>query len=349
MTSGLVPSQLPNGARRHRVVAIVVGVLIALGAGFVATSLAGGARVAWHAITLMDPRWLVAALGCEMAAYLMLSCQVRYMAGAPTQVKRAAPIRTALVLFGLGSVLPAAPLEGFAMTGAALTRRRLDRERIVLLLGFTQWFSVGGILALAAVNGLVAVGLSHVPDPYVGVTALSAIGILAVLAATSWLAMRRQAAELIALVGLRLRYWRQCPAPMERRARGAAWHAAAMHVVGRRIDRVVLLGTSVAAWSADGFCLYFALRAAGVDVGIDVLFLAYTIGIVASWVPLVPAGIGVVETVTPLILHAYGVPLPTALAAVLGFRLLATVLPALAGVVALAGLRVGRGPAPVTT
>jgi uncharacterized protein (TIRG00374 family) len=118
-----------------------------------------------------------------------------------------------------------------------------------------------------------------------------------------------------------------------------------MGVAGRRRDRVVLLGTCVAAWTCDGLCLYFALRAMGAEVGVDVLLLAYALGIIASMVPLLPAGIGVVETVTPVILHAYGVPLPTALAAVLGFRMVATVLPAIAGTVALAGLRVGPSPA----
>jgi hypothetical protein len=74
---------------------------------------------------------------------------------------------------------------------------------------------------------------------------------------------------------------------------------------------------------------------------VDVLLLAYTVGIIASMVPLLPAGVGIVETVTPLILHAYGVPLPAALAAVLSFRLFASVLPAVAGALALVGLRVG--------
>jgi hypothetical protein len=49
----------------------------------------------------------------------------------------------------------------------------------------------------------------------------------------------------------------------------------------------------------------------------------------------------------PLVLHAYGVPLPMAVAAVLGFRVLGTVLPAVAGTVALAGLRIGQPARPV--
>jgi uncharacterized protein (TIRG00374 family) len=228
------------------------------------------------------------------------------------------------------------------MVRAALQRRRLEAKRIMLLLGFAQWFSVRGILALAAVDTLVAVSLGHVPPSYTSLALAAAIVTLVALMAMSWLAMRRRFAEVVALATLRIRHWRDTPQARVRRARGAAWHAEAMEVVGGRRDRFILFVTSVAAWTFDGLCLYCALRATGADIGLDVLLLAYTLGILASMVPLLPAGIGVVETVTPLVLHAYGIPLPMAVAAVLGFRVLGTVLPALAGTLALAGLRIGQ-------
>ena len=79
-------------------------------------------------------------------------------------------------------------------------------------------------------------------------------------------------------------------------------------------------------------------------MSIDILLLAYTVGIMASMVPLLPAGVGVVETTTTLILSAFGVPLTTALAAVLIYRLLATVAPAVIGGLAFLGLRLGPVP-----
>jgi uncharacterized protein (TIRG00374 family) len=331
----------PAGRRRWITALVVLG--IGIGFGFVAFSFAELISDAWEVLRAMDLRWIAAALGCEFGAYAFRALHMRYVAG----TRHAAPVRTALVFFGLGNVLPAAPLEGFAMVRAALRRRRLEAKRIVLLLGFAQWFSVRGIFALAAIDTLVALSLSHVPSSYVSLAFAGAVTTLVVLIAASWLSMRQRFAELAALVMLRVRHWRNTPHASVRRARGAAWHAEAMDVVGRRRDRAVLLITSVAAWTADGLCLYCALRATGADIGLDVLLLAYTLGIIASMVPLLPAGIGVVETVTPLVLHAYGVPLPTALAAVIGFRVLATVLPAVAGTVALAGLRIGQ-PAAAT-
>jgi uncharacterized protein (TIRG00374 family) len=326
----------PNERRRWIAALVVLGIVV--GFGFVAFSFTGLVADAWDVLIAMDLRWIAAALGCVVVAYCFRSLHMRVVSG----TWRAAPVRTALVFFGLGNVLPAAPLEGFAMVRAALQRRRLEARRIMLLLGFAQWFSVRGILALAAVDTLVAVSLGHVPPSYTPLALAGAIATLVALMAMSWLAMRRRFAEVVALATLRIRHWRDTPHARVRRARGAAWHAEAMDVVGGRWDRFVLFVTSMAAWTFDGLCLYCALRATGADIGLDVLLLAYTLGIIASMVPLLPAGIGVVETVTPLVLHAYGVPLPMAVAAVLGFRVLGTVLPALAGTLALAGLRIGQ-------
>jgi uncharacterized protein (TIRG00374 family) len=315
--------------------AIAASVVIAM------TTLVGGFGGAWTAIRDMDVRWLALAVVSEVVAYGFLALHVRWVVRDVPDVRRAAPVRTALVLFGLGSVLPAAPLEGFAMAGAALRRRRVDRRRILLLFGFTQWFSVRGLLALGAIDVVLALSLSHVPVPYQAPAIVGAAATLGLLALTSWLSTRRRSAEVVALLLLRIRYWRDCPAAHARRARGAEWHTEAMRVAGRGVDRRILLGTCIAAWIAQGLCLYFAVHATGARIGVDVLLLAYTVGILASMVPLLPAGVGIVETVTPLILHAYGVPLPAALAAVLSYRLFASVLPAVAGALALVGLRVG--------
>jgi putative heme transporter len=329
---------------RRRLLRFAFAIALAASALIAAVTMLGGFGGAWDAAEDLDARWLVAAVACETVAYAFLALHVRWVVRDRPHSSRAAPVRTALVLFGLGSVLPAAPLEGFALAGAALRRRRLDRRRMALLFGFTQWFSVRGLLALAALDVIAALALSHVPVAYEAPAALGAAFTLLFLALTSWLSTRRWCAEAVASMLLRVRHWRNCPDIEIRRAAGAAWHADAMRVAGRGRDRRVLLGTTVLAWTAEGLCLYCALRATGAHVGVDVLLLAYTVGIITSMVPLLPAGVGVVETVTPLILHVYGVPLATALAAVLTFRLIANVLPAIAGTIALAGLRVGAPP-----
>jgi len=116
-------------------------------------------------------------------------------------------------------------------------------------------------------------------------------------------------------------------------------HVLADPTVAASVGASVLL-----AWVFDGMCLFLALDALGVHVTFDVLLLAYTVGAAASFIPFLPAGLGVVETVTPALLHLYGVPWEGALAGLLVYRALGTVLPALVGVGSLATLRVQAPP-----
>jgi len=68
----------------------------------------------------------------------------------------------------------------------------------------------------------------------------------------------------------------------------------------------------------------------------------------ASWVPLLPGGLGIVEAAIPAILHHFGAPLADALAATLVYRAAGTLLPAIAGAIAIPVLRTHRAlPVPV--
>ena len=309
------------------------------GLAFLITSASDVASVQ-RSLAHMALPWVAVAVGMETMSFFWLSIHLRVLAGAPANAARAAPIRLALVVFGLGPVLPAAPAEGLVLAGSALKRRRMDRRRIAVLLGFSQWFSVRGLLCLTSVSLLLALATADIPTPYRAGVAASAGTTIAAVFASTWLLSRRQFAEWVALVAGRLRHPRSCPSALLRRQRGAAWHTLAMHVTRRRIDRFVLLATAIAAWICDGLCLHFALIALGAHVSIDVLLMAYTVGVLASNIPLLPAGFGAVETVTPAILHHYGVPLATAVAAVLVYRFLGTFLPAAAGALAVVSLKV---------
>src|SRR4051812_8223838 len=129
----------PTRSRRRQALRVVFAVAIATSALVAAITILGGFGGAWAAMSDMDPRWLVLGVVCEAVAYAFLAVHVRLVVRDAPHVRRAAPLRTALVLFGLGTVLPAAPLEGFALAGAALRRRRVDRKRIALLFGISQW------------------------------------------------------------------------------------------------------------------------------------------------------------------------------------------------------------------
>ena len=332
-----------QGAARRIVLAVLVAAVVAGVASFAVSS----ASMFAHALRLMrhiELRWAGCAVVAEAASYVALSFHLRYLGGREHNSRRLAPLRLALVVFGLGNVLPAAPAEGIVMASAALRRRRLAKRRAVLVLTLSQWFSAAGLYAVAALDALVVVTLTRVPLPGRPGIALFAAGTLATLFALGWVSSRRGAAEWAAVISDRARFWRPRPPVNESKARGGAWHDALLHVVAGPTGVLYLTATVAIAWLADAACLHFALLALGVRVTPDVLLLAYAAGMVTSMVPMLPAGVGIVESVTPAVLALAGVPVAPALAAIVVYRVVATVLPAAGGLIALGALRVDEPP-----
>jgi uncharacterized membrane protein YbhN (UPF0104 family) len=166
-----------------------------------------------------------------------------------------------------------------------------------------------------------------------------ALVILAVLAVTAWLAARRQTLEFLALAAGAVVFWRPALPASERRAQGAAWHAEIGEVLGSKRSQAGLGGLALASRLADATCFRCALVAVGIHLKPGLFLFAYSVAMITALVPLVPAGLGVVETVVPALLHHAGVPLTTALAGVLAYRALGTLLPAICGTTSLIRLR----------
>ena len=162
---------------------------------------------------------------------------------------------------------------------------------------------------------------------------------LGILALTAWLASRRQTAEWVAVALGRLRFWKPAPPRDVLRAAGAAWWSDAQEVLGNRRNRMAVVLVAAASIACDALCFGFALWAVGVHPRPGELLLVYGAAMIASLVPLLPDGLGTVETVVPLLLHHSGTPLAVGLAAVLVYRAIATVLPAAAGALSLGRLR----------
>ena len=297
----------------------------------------------------MRPSLVAAALVCELLSFVCLGVHLALLAGPAPNIQRLAPFRLAWVLFGLGSVLPAAPAEGLVMAGSALRHRRLARRRRLVVLGVSQFFATASLYALAAVAALIVVTVADDgPFPHSWMLVVGGGTTLALLVLTGLLASRPRFAEVVALAGGRVHHPRSCAPASERRARGRAWHDAVMHVLSDPVTAASVGLSALVAWSLDGMCLFFALRAVGVHVSVDVLLLAYTAGAAASLIPFLPAGLGVVETVTPALLHLYGVGWEGALAGLLVYRAIGTLLPALIGTGSLVSLRVQDPPADVS-
>jgi uncharacterized protein (TIRG00374 family) len=96
-------------------------------------------------------------------------------------------------------------------------------------------------------------------------------------------------------------------------------------------------------WILDAASLWCFIAAFGGLVNPVELFAAYGVANVAGALPITPAGLGVVDSVTPLLLVSFGLTRNVATLGVLGWRLVNFWLPIPAGALAYASLKVPRG------
>jgi uncharacterized protein (TIRG00374 family) len=335
----------PHRARTKRI-RFAIGFLIGVGALYFVISSAGGFEDSFSVLQDAQPSWLAAGALSEALSYVALGLLLRRLVG--VSIDRRTAIGLGLVVSGLGNVLPAAPAEGLTLAGAELRRRDVAPQRTWIALGLMQWFWVRTLFAVAALDALVVVAAAsrrypkHLPGRFtVGAVAVL---ILALVAATAWLAGRRRTLEIAAVAVNRLTFWRDSGTAADARAQGARWHSEMHDVLGSRGEHTAIVVLALASCLADAACFQCALLSVGISLKPALFLFAYAVGMITAMVPLLPNGLGLVETVVPALLHYRGVPLATALAGVLAFRALGTLLPAAAGAVALIRLRLQTAP-----
>ena len=96
-------------------------------------------------------------------------------------------------------------------------------------------------------------------------------------------------------------------------------------------------------WLLDAASLWCFVAAFGKFVNPVELFAAYGIANVAGALPVTPGGLGVVDSVAPLLLVSFGVTRSVATLGVLGWRLVNFWLPIPVGAIAYVSLKVPRG------
>jgi uncharacterized protein (TIRG00374 family) len=330
------------------VIRAVVGLAVAALALTVVITAAGGIDEALDSIRQADVRWVILGLGLEAMSYVFMGLQLHRLVGRPEAVGRLGAIGLGLVIFGFGLLTPAAPAEGLTLVGAELRRRRIDMRRVVLGLGFTQWFGPRSFYALASLFLVVAVLFGHLPVADVWPLLIVAALVVISLVVTARVARSRATAERAAVLLGRLQFWRPAVSAGDRRAAAGTLHDEAMAVMGSHANRVRLVTLSVAAALADAGCLWATLRSVHISLPPDEIYLAVVAGSIATWLPLLPGGLGVVEAAIPAVLHRFGAPLDSALAATLIYRGLGTFLPALAGSVVVVRLRAHRASSTAT-
>jgi uncharacterized membrane protein YbhN (UPF0104 family) len=300
--------------------------LLALGAAgvFVLTAMPGLEAVPKH-LAGADPAWIAGALIFEIASTLAFA--VAFHGAFARRTARRTSASVSMAIQGMNIVLPAGGTGGLAVGAAILDRAGVPRSfaasRTVALFLLTSAVS---FLAIALAGLGVATGLLS-GDAALSLTLLPAAGALLVVAG----------------VVLLPRLLRPADARPEGRLRGAAWNAriylrdgvASSAGLLRDKDGLVIWG-AIGYFAFDVAAIAASFMALGTDgIPIGLLVLAYTLGHAGAIVPLPGSAEGGLIGMFVL----YGVPLTTATAGVLAYRVVHAGVPMVLGLAGLADVR----------
>jgi uncharacterized protein (TIRG00374 family) len=187
---------------------------------------------------------------------------------------------------------------------------------------------------------VVSIPLAGFHPIYVTVAIIGAVLMLAIGAlAFGFIRGARRASRILHAIGDRI------PGLSGDRLERAVLEAAdSLKAMGRdRRTLVMSLTWASLNWILDAASLWCFVAAFGHLVNPVELFAAWGIANVAGALPVTPAGLGVVDSVAPLLLVSFGVTRSVATLGVLGWRLVNFWLPIPAGAIAYASLKVPRG------
>jgi uncharacterized membrane protein YbhN (UPF0104 family) len=316
------PRQVPS--RRNVVLISAIGVVVFLGVLALIGKAAHYDEVL-NAFEAADGRWFPILLGGEVLAFAGYAMAYRGSArthGGPQLpfflAARIAAMSNAGAVVGMG-------FGGLAVDYWALQRAgetRLGAAARVLALNTLEWAVLGGAAAAAATAELVGAGDGGPTELQLGwVAAVAAAYVPAALLTSPGRAAR------IARWGHRGRVH-------ELLATVIAGVVLVREILVRPLHhREAVLG-AVFYWGGLLASLWGALRAFGFSLGVTALVLGFATGYAASMLPLPIGGVGGIDAAMTFSLHFVGVPLATAIAGVLAYRVFTFWLPLVPAAVA---------------
>ena len=235
-------------------------------------------------------------------------------------------LQVSMGAFTISRILPGGGAAGGVFAARRLTRLGIGGPAATLAVGLE------GVLAMVTLGAIVALGS--------GVSALRGIvpGIYAVivLAVTACFAAVLVAGRM-AMVNVRVRerLLRVVDRFAGRRVDVAALRETVVELAVRLPDGRLLLpivAWSAANWGLDIAALWVAFAGLGHAIPVGVLLIGFAAANLLTAFPHTPGGLGVVEVGMAATYIAFDIPAATAIAGVLGYRLIAYWLPVLAGV-----------------
>jgi uncharacterized protein (TIRG00374 family) len=285
----------------------------------------------WPRLSALDPRWLILAIGAEIAhftcTFMLQRLALRTRAWFPVITSQLAGNAITLIV------------PGGAAVGAAVQFRMLAAS------GSDMSSAVGGLAAfsLLGVGGLLALPVFALPVILLGSPVNRSLVSTAVLGAAGFVAFAALGAVVLAY-----------DAPLRRAGRVAQ---RLMNLIRRKRPPLAGLDESLVAqrneiravlgshwWQAlllsagrlafDYLCLLAALRATGSHPRPSLILVAYAVAGIVAMIPVTPGGLGLVEASLTGLLVLAEVDSSQAVLATLGYRLASYWAPLCAGPVA---------------
>jgi uncharacterized protein (TIRG00374 family) len=300
-----------------------------------------GASKDLHLLGQVNPAWLAAGAileGLSLFCYGLLTRAVLPPGAHNPGLSRL--FRIDLSAAAVAHVLPAGTLGSAGIGYRLFTAEGIKGNDAAVMMATKGLGSTVVLNVLLWLSLVVSIPLAGFHPVYVTVAIIGAVVLLAIAALALGITRgARRASRILRAVGDKI------PGLTGERLELAVLDTAASLSALARDRRVLAWSLTWASlnWLLDAASLWCFVAAFGRLVNPVELFAAYGIANVAGALPVTPAGLGVVDSVTPLLLVSFGVTRSVATLGVLAWRLVNFWLPIPAGAIAYASLKVPRG------
>ena len=316
LAPGVRPSALSRRLRgilrralRYSIPLGLLGYAIYSQRGELASALHQLARIRWP--------WFALAAFAEYGSFsYQARMQRRLLSAGGTRIARSTAMALAYAQSAMSLSFPGGPVVSNSYAFRQYRARGADQT-------LSAWvLVVGAIASNTALVVLAVAGAEVTGVGGIGLTIIVSTVLLTVLLGITVLLRRRSGAEMLARRMLR---WLKRHLGRPSGDPDTLVTEASRQLGGIRPSRAdfgLVAMSALLTWATDLFCLTTSYRALGAHAPWPGVIVAYTVGQLASSIPFLPGGIGLVEGGVAATLVAYGTTRPTALGVVMIYRLL---------------------------
>jgi uncharacterized protein (TIRG00374 family) len=284
--------------------------------------------------------WMIAGLTLEAVSLFCYALLNRVLLPPEGRPNLSRLFRIDLSAAAVAHVIPAGTVGSAGIGYQLFTAEGIPGTDVGVMMATKGMGSTVVLNVLLWIALVISIPLSGFRPEYAAVAIVGAV-VLAVLATLIFGITRgeKRAARIVRAIGERIP-----GVGGDRLERVALQAAASIRALGT--NRSVLIQSLTWAalnWLLDAASLWCFIAAFGGHANPVGLFAAYGIGNVLGAIPVTPGGLGIIDTVTPVLLISFGLTRSVATLGVLGWRLVNFWLPIPVGALAYVSLKVPRG------